>query len=494
MKRIGMALLGALLVLPAAAHAQRPGNNMQIRSAELYLDRANKSQLPAEKAKFYQQALDMATQAATADAGNSKSWFTLGKIYAMMGDAIGADSALTRAEKMWPEYAKETDIERLRAYIGAFNAGITAIQKNDLAGATKNLEAASIVYHKKPTAALNLGNLYARANQPDKAAQAYRSALAVMRGPERKTLSAEDEKQWAQWEEAAAFNLAQILATSDKNEEAVQAYLDYLSHSPNNITAKSNLAIVYNRMGKTAEAQKIYTDLLGQDLSDEDYFLVGVGLFRGDQFGPASDAFRKAIAKNGSFRDAYYNLAQAIYSQITPLEDARAKAKPTELKGIDEKLTPLYTELISVSQKARELDPNNRNILALLARANRGMADVDAKNAASWKNKTLEVMQQHQDMPYEVMDVTITNNVVAASGSTNATAATEAKVTGNLVNLKGTEGQTVTLNFSVLGKDGKVLGTQDVTVKAPKVEDQVPFSFSIKTTEPLGGWKYQVAK
>src|SRR4051794_30200857 len=120
MKRIGKALVAVMLMVPAVAHAQRPGNNMQIRSAELYLDHAQKSQLPAEKAKLYSQALEMATQAATVEPNNSKSWFTLGKVDAAMGDAVGADSAFTKAEKMWPDYVKETDIERLRAYVASF--------------------------------------------------------------------------------------------------------------------------------------------------------------------------------------------------------------------------------------------------------------------------------------------------------------------------------------------------------------------------------------
>ena len=482
MTRIGKTLVAATLLLPAAAQAQRPSANMQTRSAELYLAQALKTQVPAEKTKNFNSALDIATKGVQAEPGNPQTWFTLGKVDAAMGDAVGADSAFTKAETMWPDYVKQTEIERLRAYVEAFNAGVTAIQKNDLPNAVKNLEAANAVYHRKPTAALNLGNLYARANEMDKAAAAYRQALAVMRGPERKTITPAEEKDWAQWEQAAAFNLAQILATADKNEEAAQAYLDYLKSDPNNVTAKSNLAIVYNRLGKKDEAQKIYTDLLTQDLSDEDYFLVGVGLFRGNQYGPSAEAFRKAIAKNGAFRDAYFNLAQSIYSQITDLEDARAKAKVADQKAIDVKLTPLYQELISVTEKARALDPNNRNVLALLARGYRGMADVDPKNATDWKNKTLAVMTTHQDLPYEVTDVALTN----VNG--------DAKVTGNVVNLKGTEGQPVKLTFSILGKDGKVLGTQDVTVTAPKVEDQVPFTFTLKTTEPLGGWKYEIAK
>lgn len=483
MSRIGKFVVAAIVVMPAVASAQRPSATVQTRSAELYLANAEKQQVPAEKAKLYKTALDAAMKGVQSDANNSKTWFTLGVIYARMGDAVGADTAFTKAETLWPDYKKDTEQERLRAYIAAFNAGVTAIQANKADEAIRNLEAAQQVYPKKPTAALNLANLYARANQADKAAEQYRKALAVLQGPERKAIPAAEEKQWATWEEAAAFNLAQILAMSDKNEEAAQAYLDFLAKNPTNVTAKSNLAIVYNRMGKKAEAQKMYQELLSQDLSDEDFFAVGVGLYRGEQYANAADAFRKSLTKNTVNRDAYFNLAQAIYSQIQPLEDARSKAKPTEVKGIDAKLSPLYDELISVSEKARELDPNSRNVLALLARGYRGKADVsDAKAATEWKNKTLKVMETHQGMGVEVSDVQLTS----ANG--------EAKLTGNVVGVKAAEGSPVKLTVTFLGKDGKVLGTQDVEVKAPAAEAQVPFTATLKTTEAVGGWKYEVAK
>lgn len=483
MNRIVKMVFATMLVAPAAAHAQKPSATLQTRSAELYLVTAAKNQHPEDKQKLLKKALDVSLEGVQKDPRNPKTWFTLGEVYILLQDPIGADSAFDKAEAMYPEYTKETDQERLRAYVAAFNAGVTAVQQNKTEDAIKHLETADLIYSKKPTASLNLGNLYARANNAEKAALAYRRALDVMRGPHRKGLSAADEKQWAQWEEAASFNLAQILAMSDKNDEAAQAYVDFLKTSPANITAKSNLAVVYSRMGKKAEAQKLYQELLGQDLSDEDYFTVGVGLFRGDQYELAADAFRKTIVKNPWSRDAYYNLAQAIYSQVTPLEDARAKTKPADAKAIDAKLKPMYVDLQAVTEKARALDPNNRNILALLARAHRGMADVvDAKTSMEWKNKTLAVMTTHQNMPYEVTDVQLTNE------------AGEIKARGNVVNLKGPEGKPLKLTFSFLGKDGTVLAAQDVTVTTAKLEGQTAFVASFKTDKPVGGWKYEIAK
>ncbi|MGQ0812998.1 MAG: tetratricopeptide repeat protein [Gemmatimonadota bacterium] len=456
---------------------------MQTRSAELYLDRAEKTQVPQEKAKFAQQALEMAIQGVEKDPGNSKTWFTLGKVYALQGNAAAADSAFDKAEAMWPEYTKESDEQRMRAYVAAFNEGVDAIQQNNVAEAVSKLEAAHAIYPKKPTAMLNLGNIYAKANDAEKAAAAYRNALEIMRGPEREKLSEAEKKQWADWEGVAAINVAQILAASRKDAEAVQAYEEYLKIRPDDNVARGGLAALYARMGKTAEATQIYNELLAKDLSDEDFFQVGVGLFRSEQYPQASDAFRKAVAKNPAFRDAFYNLAQSLYSVVSKLEDERSKAKPAEVKAIDTQLKPLYEELQTSAEMARELDPNNRNVLALLARAYRGMADiVDEKAAVDWRNKTLKVMEAHRDMPVEVSDVQITNE----DG--------EVKLTGNVVNLKAAEGQPVKVTVSFLGKDGSVLGTQEVTVTAPKTEEQVEFSASVKTDKPLGGWKYAIAQ
>src|SRR5690606_15921025 len=110
-------------------------------------------------------------------------------------------------------------------------------------------EGAAQVYDKRPTALLNLGSVYARQNNSEGAARAYRGALEILRGPARQELKPEEEKQWAEWEEAVSQNLAQILAVAGKDEEAAAAYEEYLKRNPDNMTAMTNLAVVYNRLG-----------------------------------------------------------------------------------------------------------------------------------------------------------------------------------------------------------------------------------------------------
>src|SRR5690606_40340178 len=135
-----------------------------------------------------------------------------------------------------------------------------------------------------------LGALYAQKGQTDKAIDAYKGALEILRGPARQRISQREAEQWRENEEVAAFNMAQLLAGAGRDEEAAQAYRDFLEREPQNRTAKSNLAIVLGRMGKTDEASEIYAELMSQpDLTDAELFSIGIGLYNADEFERAAE-------------------------------------------------------------------------------------------------------------------------------------------------------------------------------------------------------------
>ena len=485
MSRIGKTLLVLTVLTPAIAGAQRPSNTMHTTSAELYLNRAIASQIPAEKQKLLGDALEAALKGVAAQAGNSKSWFTLGKVYGVMGDAIGADSAFDRAEQMWPDYKKDTEQERFRAFAVASNAGVAAIQANDIAKATVALEGAARIYDKRPTAWLNLGSVYTRQNNRDKAIEAYRNALTILRGPARQGLKPEEEKQWAEWEEATALNVAQHLALADKNEEAVVAYEDYLKRSPNNTLIRTNLAVVYSRMGKREEAARVYTELLGQDLPADEFFRVGIGLRRAQQLDHAANAFTKAIAKNPQQQESYFNLAYVLWETIQPLEDARAASKSAADKtNMGNQLRPMYEKLINNVIKAREFDPSNRNLLALLQRGYRGLADMTTEPAKAneWKMKIPALITEYNALPFEVTALEFDVQ--------------EKKVTinGKVVNVKTTKGQPMNFKLSIVDTAGNELASKDISVVAPDVEAEAEFKAEFDNVANYAGWKYTIVK
>lgn len=484
MSRMGRVLFILALLTPALAEAQRPGNTMHTTSALLYLNRAIQSSVPQEKAKLFDQAMSAAQQGVQTAAGNSKTWFVLGSVHAALGNAAAADSAFDKAEELWPEYAKETETERLRAYVNASNAGVLAIQANDLPKATAALEGAAAVYKKRPTALLNLGSVYTRAGNREGAITAFRSALEILRSPAREGLKPEEEKQWAEWEEAISLNLAQLLAMAEKNEEAVAAYTDYLKRNPNNTMIKSNLAVVYSRMGRRDDAARIYRELLGADLSSEDFFRVGIGLRRAQQLDQAAEAFRKAIEKNPQSQEAYFNQAYVLWETIQPLEDAKAKAKVADQAAMATQLRPLYERLLENAVKSREFDPTNRNVLALMQRAYRGLADLtkDVKQANEYKLKVPPLITTYEAIPYEVTGIAMT------------TEEKKTTVEGKIINVKTAKGQPMKIKLTLLNVAGQPIGSQDVSVVAPDVEAEADFKVEFTTETAPAGWKYEVVK
>jgi Tfp pilus assembly protein PilF len=330
---------------------------------------------------------------------------------------------------------------------------------------------------------VNLGQVYARQNQPDKAIAAYRGALAIMSAGEyQQGLKPEEAAQEKELEEIVIFNLGQLLASTGKNEDAVATYREFLKRNPNHAQVKSNLAVVLTRMGQSEEAASIYNELLAQELSAEEFFEVGVGLFRATQHEAASNAFRKALSKNPHMRDALYNLAQAAYSRAAELEGQKSGAASDSTAAINARLFPLYTEIAEITEKLRAIDPANRTVLALQSRAFRTLADLtpDASASTDWRNKTLAVLKVHEALVFTVEDVAMTTTGDAV------------KIRGTVVNQKGTAGQTIKLRVHAIGANGQTLGTTEVSVALPEVQGASSFTADLKPGQPVLGWRYEV--
>jgi tetratricopeptide (TPR) repeat protein len=480
--------LSVLLAAPVAAHAQqncKVSNNMYTRSAALYLDRARVNTRADEKRELHQMALEQALNGTQNDAGNPKVWFMAGQAYVRLGDIAKADEMFDKAEQLCATF-DGLQLERTNAWIVAYNAGVAANSQGKVDEAIAAMKQADMIYQGRPEARLNLGAFYANLGKHDEAIAAFKSALELMRGPAAEKLDAKQKAQWKENEEVAAFNMAQLLAIAGKDEEAVQAYRDFLAREPDNITAMQNLALVLTRQKKTAEAAKIYADLLARtDLTDRDYFTIGVGLFNAEQHENAAKAFRRAIELNKFSRDEFYNLSQAIYAPSLLIEDERSKATPAQQNKFDEQLKPMYEEIISSAEAARQFDPNNPNLYLLIARASRGLADLtkDAKASAAYREKALAALQQQKALTVEVGSVGI------KAGET------ESVLSGSLENISLAPATPVRLKLTILARDGAVLHSEEVSLSAPAKGEAVPFEIKapVKGAD-VGGWKYEIVR
>lgn len=457
-----------------AEQGTKPSDNKWTREAGRAIGLAMIKPDGEAKRAEYQKALQAALQAIQENPGNPKGWFLAGQSYANLGDFVGADSAFEKAQEIYPAYEGEIEGERENAWVLAYNAGVAAYQQNDLAQAIAQMANADRMYRKRPEARLNLGAFYAQQDQTDKAVEAYRGALEILRAPAPAALDSAGKVEWKDSEEVAAMNLAQIFLSADRVADAEQIYRDFIARNPNHLKAQVSLAEVLQKQEKAAEASELYTKLLTQpDLKDSDYLVIGVGLFRAEQYEGASDAFRKSVGLNPYSRDAFYNLAQSLYVRAGKLDEAKKKAKGDAAKEIEAELKGLHQELAQAAEKVLELDPYNRNVLAYQARAYQALGNTARVQA---------IVKQHEEFAFEVNDL----GIALDEG--------EVRVTGSFKNLKLSPGQAVTLRLSLLAASGAVLGTQDVTVSAPAAESATVFRATVPFQGELAGWKYELVR
>jgi tetratricopeptide (TPR) repeat protein len=482
MRRWSTVLVAAALVVPSVAQAQRPSNNMHTRSADTYLAQAAREEVLADKRVALEKALEAAVAGTKADANNPRVWFLAGRAYAELKDFAGADSMFDRAEQLYPQYAEEIDPIRLNAWIDAYNAGVTALQSNDLATATSSLELADRMYRKRPEALVTLGSLYAETGDTDKAVATFRAALEVLRGPTRATLPADQAQTWAEDELTVAMRLANIYVEQEKFTDAEQVYRDLLSVQPDNTAARANLAVTMARAGKTEEAAAMYRELLSAaDVSETTLFNIGIGLYRAQDYAQSAAAFRRGLELNPVSHDVLYNFGQALFSHAGELEAERESAAAARKAELATELQRVNEEMRTTSEKLHALDPTNRNVLMMLAQSQRTLAELTTgADSDRWRQQALATLEKHKALPFEVADLTI----VPGEAQT--------QIMGQVTNLTATAGSPLSFRMIIIDREGNELASETISVTAPATGESERFTATFATPENAAGWKYVV--
>jgi len=479
----GLLLVLAVLVPSVASAQKEPGNNKDTRSAEVYLSGAKKEPVIADQQKFYQQALEATQRGAENDPENARVWLLMGQAQIGLHNLLAADSAFDRAEKLYPPYEEEIRPYRINAWVSLYNRAIAALQAGNDAEAIGLLEEANEVYLGRPEALTMLAQLYQQQNQPEKAEQAFRQVLEILRGPARAGLSAEDEAKWAANEQESVLRLAGLLADSDRTDEAIALYQEFLKREPDNAMAKANLGVTMMRAGKAAEAAPLFNDLLDRkDLDGATLYNIGVGLFRANQYEQAARAFERVVELNPYSHDGLYNLGQTIYAGTAELEKAKEGKSGAELAALNEKLLQEYGRMGDAAQKLLALDPLNTQAIMMLAQTERSRGELtpDAAKAEEWKQATLATLEQHDAWQFEVEGL----QVIPAAGKVT--------VMGSMKNLKAPQNTPLKLNFILLDEKGAPVAQQEISVNAPATGESERFNVEVPAPEAAISWKYTV--
>ena len=455
--RAGVSLVAvAALLAPSLALAQEAGNEPRMESRNalvaIKLQKAQGLEDPVLVEESYRDALEDVYEAIDRDPTNPTGFLHLGVARMGLLEFAAADSAFDQAEILYPNYISDengTGVYRENGWIDAYNEGIAQLDANNTDGALEWFSTANMLFDLRPEAYLNLGATYANSRQPDLSVEAWRDAIAIIDSPDSKPKDEETRAQWvSDLRPMALGNLAQILTTNDRPEEAIEIYREILENDPKNDRARSGLAIALGQSGQAEDALDVYDEILeSDDASALDYFNAGVTLYGAEAYDRAKIAFEKVLERAPMYRDALQNLVQTLA------------------------LTEAYEAQLPWSQKLMEMD--ERNYLAY-------QMHLRALSQLGRSDEVAPLLEAMQAMTFLVDDLQLQPR---GDGG---------RVFGTVTNKLLEEGSSVMLRFHFFDDGGAELGTQDVAVPAPPVDVAQQFQLSIDTERAVMGYSYEV--
>jgi tetratricopeptide (TPR) repeat protein len=450
-----------------------PTRNTWTRSAQVYLDQAENSNATDEKERRYTEALAQARLSIQNQEGNPLGYYQAGIALNGLGQYAEAAQMFDRAEELYPRYILETGPIRERAWVNLYNAAVQALQASDEERAVQQMLLADQIYQGRPEARTNLAVIYTNRGDYAQAIEWYQKTLETLRSEERQYKPANVQAEWAEQETDIVFNMAQVYQRMDRQADAIRLYREYLATNPNDASVKTQLALALSQEGQEAEAAQLFSEVLNMEgLADDDLYQIGIGLFNAGRFADAATAFDRAVAANAYFRDAGFNLTQALMALANEREGANAPAAEQ---------IAIYERLVRASEALRGIDPSSRTAALVLAQTYRNLADLTSgATSTEWRNRLLAQLELIQDLPVDVSNVTL-----AAAGPGRV------RLSGQVENLNVNPGSPINLRLTILGPGGAVLGTQDVTVTAPAREATVSFSQEFQVSGEIAGWRYE---
>ena len=197
-------------------------NNSKVDKAVGVLRKAHDAKTPAEKATLLADAKGQLVAAVTQEAqgNNAAAWYYLARIALLQGDPVGVDTAFTKAQELAP--ACEIDISQYRqnSWAKLGQAGVEMQRANELDSAMVQFRDATILFRGLPHVYTNMGVMYANLKPPkeDSAAVYFQKALEI----------AEADTSLVDDRNAVAQNLAIIYQRLNKNAEAIAMWRKYM--------------------------------------------------------------------------------------------------------------------------------------------------------------------------------------------------------------------------------------------------------------------------
>ena len=422
--------------MPSAYRAPDCGlksGHFKVSSGASYLKTGIEADVPDNKARALDSGEKVLLEAMqqNGQTNNAAAWYYLGRIYLQRGDLYGADSALTRAEKLAPNCAKEIDGYRQNAWVALIKGGNGFEEQKNLDSALALYNQAGVIFRKSPIPYYQAASVYNEKGKTDSAAVSYGKAVTA-------GANATDTTE-KKIRDRSAFNQGAILLNAQKHQEAAAVFEQYLKWQPNDIEAKRGLAAAYRGMGQADKAQALEQQIVaaggtagaaggGAGAGSTDLMNVGVNLYNDKKYAEAAEAFAKVAAAEPNNRDALFNLANTYLAM---------KDGP---------------KLVATAQQLSALEPLSENSLKLVGEGYKQSGKVD---------DAVKTAEQVLALP---VDVKVTDFSAAAGGATWTATATgrQAQTAAG----KPIPPAAIAITVEFLDAKGTPVGSQDVPVPA----------------------------
>ena len=221
--------------------------------------------------------------------------------------------------------------------------GVLTHQRSDSATAVELIRHSIAIDPSLPDRHVNLGNILAECGQLDKAAEAYRQAIACSPAPTPALANA--------WN-----NLGAVLRTQERFDEAAQAYQKAIELAPDHADAYNNHGNLLSIQGRTAEAVASYCKALTvSPRHAQSRKLLGLAYYTLGQIDEASRVYREWLADEPDNPVAQHMLsacsgqdvpARASDAYVENTFDAFAESFDAKLARLDYRAPQLVTDAV----------------------------------------------------------------------------------------------------------------------------------------------------
>jgi tetratricopeptide (TPR) repeat protein len=344
-------------------------NHFKVGSAAGYLKSAIETDVPESKARILGQGEKVILEAMRQNGQekNPAAWYYLGRIYLQQGNLYPADTALTKAEQLAPDCAKDIAGYRRNAWVALVKAGSKFEEDQNPDSALVLYRQAGAIYRGSPISFYQTAAIMNDKGQPDSAAYYFGQAAAVA--------AASTDTTDIKYRNRSAFNQGALLLNGKKYDQAAVVFEQYLKWAPADNEAKRGLAAAYRGMGKIEQAQALEKELVAAGgapgaasaAASQDLMSAGVNAYNDKKYADAAAAFEKLVAAEPNNRDALYNLSNTYLAMKNGPKLAATAIKLVVIEPLSETALKLQGEGYKQSAKVDDAVKIAEQVVALPA-------------------------------------------------------------------------------------------------------------------------------